>query len=429
MARKSIFNLSVEEELLEQDVVEVEPTTVEEQIEAEENVAEITEDSAELQDSIVAIEEAEEVVEELEEQVEQQEEVIEAAANGETDADGKPVEITEDTVAIAQEAYCLSLGKISNWFNGYEEIRSKRLSIESDSSITPVQKLQVLSQETIADTIKNIIEHIKQAIKSFGLMLKKLLVKFVLWSANVEKTANSLINAVKKSNKKEFDISTDINEKIKKTNGIYYAAGLNDAEICKTLIDSKKITHVFSSFEKVSDIKEITDEKVEKAVSALGGTLTSIDKVISYVAKNVKEEGIVIPTRLTGNEVKYIVLNEKDFTIKQNVKTVDFDYKVKDKITVGALIAGINAYKAAGASIKTYGDTVFKIADKATAIVSKMEIRDESVLNQKFGKAAKLVLNGTRLVATSYAYDSIMSLYATVKANMSIFGAIIKTNK
>ena len=180
-------------------------------IEAETQAVEMEQDVAEVEEVMASTEEAEQVADELTEQVEEQEKVLEET----------PEEVTEDTVAVAQEAFFISMSKIGA-LKDYKDMRGS-LGLESASS--PAEKLK-LACEGVWDFIKALIARIKMAISKVKELIKKLYIKFLVFFTNLKKKAEALAKSLNSlEGSKTVTLNEEQIDKVSKTFKCFIAAG------------------------------------------------------------------------------------------------------------------------------------------------------------------------------------------------------------
>lgn len=128
MARKTIYQIS-----LESDVSQATETTsdVSEVIESTDTAADVIEQQYDIQSDAVAIEEGEEVINELSDNI----------ADNEQKLEEDPASITEEDVAVAQEAYFILMKKVGCSSDVYKN----RISLEQHG--TPADKLALINDQ------------------------------------------------------------------------------------------------------------------------------------------------------------------------------------------------------------------------------------------------------------------------------------------
>lgn len=223
-------DLGDDAEVTASDVVESEVQA----IETEEEVAEVVSD-------IATTEEAEEVADELTEQVTEQEQVI------------KDAEVTEDTVAVAQEQFYITISKI-NCLKEYSEIKS-RYSAESYS--TPLEKLK-LSTEGVKDFVLALIERIKMAFLKIKELIKKLYLRFIVMMTNVEKKAKALTKELESvDGSKTIELKDEQVDRVTNLFKCFVAAGL--------VKSTKDLGKVIDKVSKVNtDLTNLANDVVSK---------------------------------------------------------------------------------------------------------------------------------------------------------------------
>lgn len=183
MRKSGIFNISLEDEDVLNNVEGEEQVDVVEAIASEEEAVEFQENVSELEADGTSLEESEEVVADLQDQVETQEEIIE----------NHPESVTEDTVQVAQEAFMVSASKLGL---KYEELKPRRISHESASE-HPLSALK-LATEDMSEFIDKVIEQIKAVFAKIARGVRNLIAKAAVMMGSVESKAKGLLEKMKK---------------------------------------------------------------------------------------------------------------------------------------------------------------------------------------------------------------------------------------
>ena len=183
MRKSGIFNISLEDEDVLNNVEGEEQVDVVEAIASEEEAVEFQEQASELEADGTSLEESEEVVADLQDQVETQEEIIE----------NNPEAVTEDTVQVAQEAFMVSAARLGKT---YEELKVKRISHESASE-HPLSAFK-LATEDMSEFIAKVIEQIKAVFAKIARGVRNLIAKAAVMMGSVESKAKGLLEKMKK---------------------------------------------------------------------------------------------------------------------------------------------------------------------------------------------------------------------------------------
>lgn len=376
-------------------------------IESETQAIETEEEVAEVVSNIATTEEAEEVADELTEQVAEQEQVIEDAGDA-----SKDVEVTEDTVAVAQEQFYITISKI-NCLKEYSEIKS-RYSAESYS--TPLERLK-LSTEGVKDFILALIERIKMAFLKIKELIKKLYIRFLVMMTNVEKKAKALT--------KELE-SVDGSKTVE----------LNDEQV-------DRVTNLFKCFVAAGLVKSTKDlGKVVERVSKVNTDLTTlandvVSKKLDIVARKDDMTKLAISKDANALYAPYFVKG----TLKVLTKEKDNDILVP-KYTEISISNDGKVDKAAcsvtelknilGKVTKAHSDIkgIIDAGKKAQDILYKHLDEEEKTLdNFKFG-SVRMNLNNefklVRRVGTNVILDIALNYIHNVKNVLSVSAMITK---
>lgn len=195
---RNLYQISLEDEDILDNVEATETVEVTEAIAAEEEQEEYVEQVQEIESDTVALEESEEVLEEVQEQVETNEEIIE----------NQPEQITEEVVEVAQEAFMFSMARL-----GFPLSEIKRVKVSREDAISsPIQAFK-LSTEGIKEWAAKIWEMIKNVFAKIGEMFKKLYGKAIVFMNRTKSNAESLL---KKAQEIANDpkIEKELNDKI-----------------------------------------------------------------------------------------------------------------------------------------------------------------------------------------------------------------------
>ena len=216
------FNIFAAEEF-DDSVVDgqgqVSETPVADQIESENSAVEINNEISTFEEHCDEVCSATEVADELQEQVDAQEEILEE----------KPEEVTEDTVAVAQEQFYITMSKIGS----LQHYKTSGTISHEISAGTPTERLK-LTCEGVKDFIEKVWEKIKAFFK-----------KIVDWFKSILQKLGIIKNQAKKSSK---DLKEEISDIAKKNN-------VSEQEVIATTVEYIE--------------KNPQDEKVEKAMNLL----------------------------------------------------------------------------------------------------------------------------------------------------------------
>lgn len=168
-----------EDEILADGVAEPAEIDVTEAIQAEEDNLEVQETESAIEEEQEQIEVQSEVVEELQEQDAAVEEKLES-----------PAEVTPEDVAVAQEAFAFTLGRLAGNSSVYKEYKKIKVSYE-DAKTDPVSALK-LHREGIKDVMKSVWESLKTMFAKILSWCKKIYTKIVAIFTDFEKKAKAL---------------------------------------------------------------------------------------------------------------------------------------------------------------------------------------------------------------------------------------------
>ena len=373
-------------------------------IEAETQAIEMEEDVAEVEEVMASTEEAEEVADELTEQVEEQEKVIEET----------PEEVTEDTVALAQEAFFISISKIGA-LKDYKELRG---SLGIESAGTPLEKLK-LTCEGVWEFIKALIERIKIAFLKVGELIKKLYIKFLVFFTNLKKKAEALSKSLKDvDGNKTVTLNDDQVERVTKTFKCFLAAGVikSTKDLDKVVEDVLKtktnISHVVGSVKLDMDIDNLKK---------------SIDPYTKLAQS--KNANVICAPYYVNSTIKAIVVDMKSDTgVKYDIISIDNDDKVDTaaptatelKNILGKLAKSENGLKELVETAKKTQETFYKNISDA---------EEEIVKNQKFGAERMKLINVVRLIrrlGTNVLLDGVLNYVYNMKNVLAISAMVAK---
>lgn len=189
-----------EDEVLAEGAVEPAEIDVTEAIQAEEDNLEVQETEVAIEEEQEQIEVQSEVVEELQEQDAAIEEKLES-----------PAEVTPEDVAVAQEAFAFTLGRLAGNSSVYKEYKKIKVSYE-DAKTDPVSALK-LHREGIKDVMKSVWESLKTMFAKILSWCKKIYTKIVAIFTDFEKKAKALKEKVDKTLTIEDSRAADLAKK------------------------------------------------------------------------------------------------------------------------------------------------------------------------------------------------------------------------
>lgn len=455
MARNSFFDLTLALEEDTSGIIEEasanateNPIEVSDVVDAEDNTEEIVELQADAEDKVESVLDAQEATDELSDQVEEQEAIIAE----------KPEEVTEDTVAVAQEAFFITLARLRL---PYEEIRAHRISIESSDS-TPLQKLQV-SCEGIKDMLKKIGDGIVKAIKAIINTIKKLFQNAVIFFDRSAKTIDALITKYKNSGSAKINVNDNI---IKKVNGYFggwfLATGdYNFGEMVEYAsaikLDSTVVSAIKQDMAKKAEAAASSESYylsregiVAKAAAFLGfgkavenqakktkGGKDMVkgdslnDKIIAIAndAENLKNVQAVVYlygskiTAFTGNDLKSSSLdlskiNENDSRTKLNA------------LTVSGIIGDLGKIKTKASDMKKYQQETFKSLDDIVSEAQKAstaDVKEDDAEGKEKATFARKKLQLLQKIGTKFALESVNQYIGYIKGSVSSASALLAT--
>lgn len=172
-----------DDEILADGAGEPAEIDVTEAIQAEEDNLEVQETEVAIEEEQEQIEVQSEVVEELQEQDAAIEEKLES-----------PAEVTPEDVAVAQEAFAFTLGRLAGNSSVYKEYKNIKVSYE-DAKTDPVSALK-LHREGIKDVMKSVWESLKTMFAKILSWCKKIYTKIIAIFTDFEKKAKALKDKV-----------------------------------------------------------------------------------------------------------------------------------------------------------------------------------------------------------------------------------------
>lgn len=168
-----------DDEILVDGAAEPAEIDVTEAIQAEEDALEVQETEAAIEEEQGEIEVQSEVVEELQEQDAAIEEKLET-----------PAEVTPEDVAVAQEAFAFTLGRLAGNSEVYKSYKSMKVSYE-DAKTDPVSALK-LHQEGVKEMASKVWDSIKVMFQKVVAFFKKIWIKLPAMFTNYVKKAEAL---------------------------------------------------------------------------------------------------------------------------------------------------------------------------------------------------------------------------------------------
>lgn len=168
-----------DDEILADSAAEPVEIDVTEAIQAEEDALEVQETEAAIEEEQGEIEVQSEVVEELQEQDAAIEEKLET-----------PAEVTPEDVAVAQEAFAFTLGRLAGNSEVYKSYKSMKVSYE-DAKTDPVSALK-LHQEGVKEMASKVWDSIKVMFQKVVAFFKKMWIKLPAMFTNYVKKAEAL---------------------------------------------------------------------------------------------------------------------------------------------------------------------------------------------------------------------------------------------
>ena len=168
-----------DDEILVDGAAEPSEIDVTEAIQAEEDALEVQETEAAIEEEQGEIEVQSEVVEELQEQDAAIEEKLET-----------PAEVTPEDVAVAQEAFAFTLGRLAGNSEVYKSYKSMKVSYE-DAKTDPVSALK-LHQEGVKEMASKVWDSIKVMFQKVVAFFKKMWIKLPAMFTNYSKKAEAL---------------------------------------------------------------------------------------------------------------------------------------------------------------------------------------------------------------------------------------------
>lgn len=373
-------------------------------VESEAQAVEMEEEVAEVQEVMASTEEAEEVVDELSDQVEEQEQVIEET----------PEEVTDDTVAVAQEQFYISISKI-RCLKEYTDIKR---GLSTESANTPVEKLK-LSCEGVIEFIKVLCERIKLAFMKVGELIKKLYVKFVVFFTNLTKKADALskeLNNVEGS--KTVTLKDEQIEKISKLLKCFIAAG-----IVKSTADLPKVVQT------VSEVKSTLTAFINDVINKGSLKLTARTDAMTKLAIT-KDANVVYAPYYVKGTVKAVTIKQEDDLAVASYTTVAIENDGK----VNAVSLNTTELKNVLSSISKAGKDLKGVIEAAKSAQDKLyknldEVEKTAGEKLKFGTIRMGVVNEAKLVrraGTNVLLDIVLNYIYNMKNVLAVSAVIAK---
>lgn len=421
MARVSIWNLSREDEDVLDNVNATEVTVIDD-LEQATNDQDVVASASQIETDIVTLEESEEVVAELEDQVVENEHMIE----------NSPENITEEIVAVAQEKYFIAAARL-----GYptQELMKNRISIES-ARVSPVQALTI-STEGVKETLKRMLEAMKNMFSKIVESIKKLLAKAAMFFGGVVSKAEEL---KKRLNKLPGDIKVG---KIAQDD-IFFKMPI----FILSSNNSLNVDHIMK-FINTNYLKEFIIA-ASSSTPGEGGEGGLVGRTLAWV-------GSIGPRKGKSGEFKFIwdwavkntELNEGDPVIiveayknyisciakdetEDGIKYEKFDLQ-QDKLIAPGSIGGLdknNLNKVLDAVItndktkKQYFDVIYQSQNNITTMLNKYN----NIQDDKSAEAQK-ELRLIRVFGSKLAFSSIMQYINTNKTLVDIVAKAIDGTK
>jgi hypothetical protein len=380
-------------------------------IEAETQAVEMEQDVAEVEEVMSSTEEAEQVADELTEQVEEQEKVLKET----------PEEVTEDTVAVAQEAFFVSMSKIGV-LKDYKDMRGS-LGLESASS--PVEKLK-LACESVWDFIKALIARIKIAFSKVGELIKKLYIKFLVFFNNLRKKAIALaqeLSPVPASATAKLE--DDQKKRVINTFKCFIAAG-----IFKSSEDLEKVVSYVSNVKGTLN-SFVTNVKNAQPFGPGKNSLTDFKSQtddMTKLAQTKKSEAVYAPYYVKGTMKALVITNEEDVAVaKYETISIDTDANIGGSTgTAGAIKKALLAISKSERALK---DIVQVGKDAQESLNKSLDAYDKAIDDMKFGTQKMEYTNSLKLVrraGTNVILDVLLNYIYNMKNVLSISAMFTK---
>ena len=359
MSRNRLFNISLEDEVLDTDVGEVEEQSVGEVLE---DTREVTELQADIEQDNVAMEEGEETIADLQKQVEENETVIEE----------KPEEVTEEMVQASNEALTIALASLRAT---KEDIKYYSLSQESGSSA--LERLK-LSTESIKDVISEIIAKIRMFFKTVFTKIKQLVVKVQVMFSKIGKRAKELKDKVNSSDLKDDSTagkaSKETSDYFNSKFGVFFTANLGVMDILDKL-DPLKLYNSINSKGSNSPISDIAKSaldinKFEKSETKGASEELEIE-LVPYRVKPDSVQFLKIENKLKLEQFKVINLNIS--TVSAKVENKANDSIEGEGLDMDTINRTLDILIKAGNNITKTWDAVQNEAKKADTKITEEE--------------------------------------------------------
>ena len=294
-----------DDEILVDSAAEPAEIDVTEAIQAEEDALEVQETEAAIEEEQGEIEVQSEVVEELQEQDAAIEEKLET-----------PAEVTPEDVAVAQEAFAFTLGRLAGNSEVYKSYKSMKVSYE-DAKTDPVSALK-LHQEGVKEMAAKVWDSIKVMFQKIVAFFKKMWIKIPAMFTNYVKKAEALkgqVNALDASYSNK-DGHLEASKKHLKP----FAAVIGVSKLSNLFEEAiTKTTKISEDFAK--QIEKATEETSTKAVENFIAKLTLKPSSLVDLGENQK----VVVLGLTNDGI--VCVNEKGESLNASVKDFNGDLK------------------------------------------------------------------------------------------------------
>ena len=364
------FNIFAAEEF-DDSVVDgqgqVSETPVADQIESENSAVEINNEISTFEEHCDEICNATEVADELQEQVDTQEEILEE----------KPEDVTEDTVAVAQEQFYITMSKIGS----LQHYKTSGTISHEISAGTPTERLK-LTCEGVKDFINTAWEKIKAFFNKIINWFKSILQKIGILKKDTEKSVETL--------------KTDVAQ-VAKENDVQEAEVIEStAEFVQNVIEDKPVVLLLEDKSKTTKPanEAIGEEKVNSIKAGAEALVKSIGLLHIIIPNLQGLDQDFAPGKIVASSAKALFKWLKENYTKKFIKLdADFNTNTNIKFALNSGTQNDKLYKKFESIHKSkfdnsYGKSVVKIIPSEVTFL-RIKINDDGklVYEKEFIKA------------------------------------------
>lgn len=425
MARVTIWNMSREDDDVLDNVSATE-VNITSDIGEQTNAMEFVEEANGVEQDIVTFEESEEAVKELEDQVVENEGMLE----------NNPENITEEIVAVAQEKYFITAAKL-----GYpvEDLMRNRISIESAKE-SPVQALR-LSTEGVKETLKRMLEAIKNFFQKIGEAIRKLIAKGLTFFQSIGSKAAELLKYLEKNKVDVYAANQDASvfHDIFNKMPVFIAASGNKVDIGNiTKFVNTNFPKELMTRSGMSNGPGFLEKMGGAIVTVLsfgfikkGGISGEANFLKSFIESRVEDKTILercVVVEAYKNYISVVINNSDNTDLSfEKVDLINENFQTPNKVDgldQNNLIEICKACNNGAKNVKGYFDVVYQAQSNITNALKKFDNLQED----KSAEAQKEI-RLMRLFGSKLAYSSISQYVNTYKALLDIVAKSIEISK